>query len=179
MKTPKLETERLVLRAFDVNDTEAVFCGWESDPEVARYMCWSSHNDIEKTREWIEFEINQIDKEDWYRWAIVKKNSGELLGTCLIYYDKESLTYEVSYNLCRKFWGFGYISEAMQEAIKFAKEELKITKLFGSHAKVNQASENVLKKLGFTYIRDCAYDCGGKFQTEGKTYQLDLGDSIV
>jgi ribosomal-protein-alanine N-acetyltransferase len=174
MKTPLLETERLLLRTFDESDTMDVFNGWESDPEVARYMCWSSHNDLEITKSWIVFEIGQIEKDDWYRWAITKKDTGELLGTCLIYYDNETEAYEVSYNLCRKYWGYGYITEALSAAIQFAKEELKITVLKGSHAKVNVASEKVLQKLGFTYVCDCYYDCGGKDQTEGKTYKLEL-----
>ena len=174
MKTPRLETKRLVLRTFQEGDTLDVYNGWESDPEVARYMCWSSHSDIEKTKSWIDFEIGQVDKKDWYRWAITGKDTGELMGTCLIYYDSETLAYEVSYNLSRKYWGYGYITEAMTAAIQFAKEELKITELKGSHAKVNTASENVLKKLGFTYVCDCQYECGGKYATEGKTYQLVL-----
>ena len=174
MRTPQLETERLILRPFKDSDTPDVFHGWESDPEVARYMCWSSHDDIEKTKEWIRFEIGQIEKDDWYRWAIINKEMGELLGTCLIYFDLETLAYEVSYNLCRKYWGQGYITEAMREAIRFAKDELNISLLRGSHAKENPASEQVLKKLGFIYVSDCSYDCGGKLITEGRTYQLEL-----
>jgi len=174
MKTPQLETERLILRIFHPEDASDVFYGWENDPEVARYMCWSSHNDIERTKSWLQKEIRQIDKEDWYRWAITDKNTGELLGTCLIYYDLDTLSYEVSYNLNRKYWGKGYITEAMKEAIRFAREELKITELRGSHAKINTASENVLKKLGFSYVGDCPYDCGGKQSIEGKLYRLDL-----
>ena len=54
------------------------------------------------------------------------------------------------------------------------KEELNIAELRGSHAKVNPASEKVLLKLGFTYVCDCPYDCGGKLETDGKTYKLDL-----
>ena len=50
MKTPELETDRLFLRAFKETDAEAVFYGWENDEEVAKYMFWTSHNDIEKTK---------------------------------------------------------------------------------------------------------------------------------
>lgn len=174
MKTPTLETKRLILRTFTESDTEAVFYGWENDPEVAKHMCWSSHDDIEKTREWIKFEIGQIQEDDWYRWAIVKKDTNELLGTCLIYYDTDTLVYEVSYNLCRKYWGYGYVTEAMKEAIQFVKDKLEMKELVGRHAKVNKDSEKVLQKLGFSYICDCSYDCGGKFETEGKTYKLVL-----
>lgn len=174
MKTPQLITNRLILRPFHEDDAVDVFYGWESDPEVAKYMCWSSHNDIEKTKVWLKKEISKIDQDDWYRWAITKNDTGELVGTCLIYYDNETMSYEVSYNLCRKYWGFGYTTEAMKEAIKFAKDRLNIKELKGSHAKINISSENVLKKLGFTYVCDCRYDCGGKFVTDGKIYRLDL-----
>lgn len=64
MKTPRIETNRLILRTFQEEDTLDVYRGWENDPEVARYMCWASHNDIEKTKSWLAFEIGQIDKED-------------------------------------------------------------------------------------------------------------------
>lgn len=50
MRTPILETDRLLLRPFEKSDTKEVFEGWESDADVAKYMFWSSHNDIEKKR---------------------------------------------------------------------------------------------------------------------------------
>jgi len=89
MNTPVLETERLWLRPFQRTDVEAVFEGWESDPDVAKYMFWTSHNDIERTKEWIDFECGQIEKDDWYRFAIVQKESQELIGTGLIYFEEE------------------------------------------------------------------------------------------
>ncbi|SFN87512.1 ribosomal-protein-alanine N-acetyltransferase [Anaerocolumna aminovalerica] len=44
MKTPILETERLILRPFCLDDAKNVFDCWESDPDVAKYMFWTSHN---------------------------------------------------------------------------------------------------------------------------------------
>lgn len=64
MQTPVLHTKRLLLRPFQENDAMDVFECWKSDTEVARYMFWTSHNDINKTKEWIAFEIGQIDKDD-------------------------------------------------------------------------------------------------------------------
>ena len=57
MQTPILETNRLLLRPFSKNDACNVFECWESDPDVAKYMFWTSHNDIEKTREWISLSL--------------------------------------------------------------------------------------------------------------------------
>ncbi|WP_242865991.1 GNAT family N-acetyltransferase [Desnuesiella massiliensis] len=38
MKTPILETDRLLLRPFYMEDAQAVFDCWESDPDVSKYM---------------------------------------------------------------------------------------------------------------------------------------------
>ena len=159
MKTPVLETERLLLRPFRKEDAEAVFVCWESDPDVAKYMFWTSHNDIEKTKEWIAFEIGQIEKEDWYRFAIELKETGELIGTALIYYEEEVACWEVGYNLGKKYWGKGYTTEAMRKVMDFAVELLGITEIVGRYAKENPASGNVMKKLGFEYEKDIPYEC--------------------
>ena len=89
MKTPILETDRLILRPFCLEDVQEVFECWESDPDVAKYMFWTSHNDINKTVCWVKKELNKIDADDWYRWAIVFKETGKLLGTGLIYFEEE------------------------------------------------------------------------------------------
>ena len=162
MNTPVLETKRLLLRPFSTEDARSVFECWESDPEVAKYMFWTSHNDIEKTKEWLSFEIGQIAKDDWYRFAIELKNTGELIGTALIYYEPEVECWEIGYNLGRKYWGFGYATEAAAEIISFAKETLKISEIVGRYAKENPASGNVMRKLGFCYEKDIPYECNDK-----------------
>lgn len=64
MKTPVLETDRLRLRPFRREDARAVFDGWEQDPDVARYMFWTSHHDIRKTEAWLDFELGfRFEKE--------------------------------------------------------------------------------------------------------------------
>ena len=98
MITPILETERLILRPFKETDAIDVFECWESDSEVAKYMFWTSHNDIEKTKEWIAFELGQIEKDDWYRFAIELKDTNELIGTALIYYEDEVQRWERLYD---------------------------------------------------------------------------------
>ena len=172
MNTPILNTERLILRPFKSEDTQSVFECWESDPEVAKYMFWTSHNDIEKTKGWISFELNQIPKDDWYRFAIVIKDTNELIGTGLIYYEDEVEAWEISYNLGRKYWGKGYTTEAMKEILLFAKNELNICEVVGRYAKENPASGKVMKKLGFHYEKDIPYDCNdGVVHLIGEQYR--------
>ncbi len=173
MNTPVLETERLILRPFRQEDAEEVFECWESDPDVARYMFWTSHNDIEKTKEWIRFELGQIEKEDWYRFAIIRKETNELIGTGLIYYEEEVQCWEIGYNLGKKYWGKGYTTEAMQTILEFAVRELKLTEVVGRYAKENPGSGKVMQKLGFKYEKDIPYECNeGTVKREGVQCRL-------
>jgi ribosomal-protein-alanine N-acetyltransferase len=175
MKTPSLETDRLILRPFCLEDAQEVFDCWESDPDVAKYMFWASHNDINKTIGWVKKELRKIDDDDWYRWAILSKETGELIGTALIYVEEEYGKFEIAYNLGKKAWGYGYTTEAMQEVIKFAKEELGIKEIMGRCAKENATSGRVMEKLGFTYVKDIPYECNiGKRIYRGKEYILKL-----
>lgn len=175
MKTPTLETDRLLLRPFTYEDSEDVFTCWESDPDVAKYMFWTSHNDIGKTKEWISFEIGQIEEDDWYRFALVLKETNELIGTGLIYFEEEVDSWEIGYNLGKKYWGKGYTTEAMKQIISFAQEELGITEIVGRYAKENPDSGNVMEKLGFRFEKEITYDCNnGTVLREGIQCRLVL-----
>ena len=41
MRTPILETERLILRPMKAEDVQEVFDNWAGDPDVAKFMVWS------------------------------------------------------------------------------------------------------------------------------------------
>ena len=178
MRTPILETERLILRPFRENDAQDVFECWESDPDVAKYMFWTSHNDIQKTKEWIRFELEQIEKQDWYRFAIVLKDTYELIGTALIYYEDEVDCWEIGYNLGKKYWGRGYTTEATRKIISFAKSQLEISQIVGRYAKENPASGKVMSKLGFKYEKDISYVCNnGTIEREGVQCRLIIDNT--
>lgn len=179
MKTPTLKTDRLILRPFQKEDEQRVFECWESDPEVAKYMFWTSHNDIEKTKEWVSFELEQIEKEDWYRFAIVVKETKELVGTALIYYEEEVRCWEIGYNLGQLYWNKGYATEVMKRVLEFAVEELKLSEFVGRYAKENPASGKVMEKLGFVYEKDIPYACNdGAVLREGIQCRLVVGESL-
>ena len=156
INTPVLQTERLILRPFCADDAQAVFTGWETDPDVAKYMFWKSHNDINKTHEWLRFEAGKIAADDWFRWALVLKENNALIGTALIYFEEEYNLFEVGYNLSKAYWGKGYTVEAMREIIHFAKT-IGIEELVGRCAEENAASAKVMKKLGFEFKKNIPY----------------------
>ena len=142
---------------------------------MARYMFWTSHNDIEKTKEWLAFEVGQIEKDDWYRFALVLKDTDELIGTGLIYFEEEVDSWEIGYNLGKQYWGNGYTTEAMRRIISFAKGELGISEIVGRYAKENPASGKVMEKLGFQFEKEIPYECNnGTVLREGIQCRLAL-----
>ena len=38
--TQKIETQKLILRRFKIEDAEDMYNNWASDPEVTRYLTW-------------------------------------------------------------------------------------------------------------------------------------------
>ena len=49
--TFNLETDRLILRKFKIEDATDMYNNWASDNEVAKYLSWKTHLNIEETKE--------------------------------------------------------------------------------------------------------------------------------
>ena len=89
MTTPKLETDRLILREIHSDDAEAIFSCWMQDENVSRYMWWKASNDISEAKEFVEFELENLNNDKWDRWIIILKGINEIIGTCLIFFNND------------------------------------------------------------------------------------------
>lgn len=168
MMTPKLETERLILREIHSEDAEIIFDCWMQDENVSKYMWWKASSDINEAKEFVEFELGNLENDSWNRWIIILKGTKEIIGTCLIYFNEEEEHWDISYNLGKKFWGNGYATEAMRTVIKYAVEIMKIKEISTAYAAENPASGRVLRKLGFQFVKEIPYECnGGDLVTTG------------
>ena len=49
--TKRIETERLILRKFTIEDAEDMFKNWASDNEVTKYLTWPAHSSLEVSKE--------------------------------------------------------------------------------------------------------------------------------
>ena len=173
MKTPILETERLMLRPLEKKDVQEVFDCWMQDEDVCRYMYWHSTDDINVAEYFIDFELTMIDSDQWFRWLTVEKESQNICGTCLIYYHEDEKAWDIAYNLGKKYWGKGYATEAMRRVMEYGKDVLGIKEIIAAHAIENTLSERVITKLGFEFEKEIPYECnGGEIHTTGKFYRI-------
>lgn len=178
MKEEKtLETERLILRPLTVNDAEEAFKNWTSDDEVSKYVRWSTHKNVEETKEYILLEEKRRKTEGCFNWGIVIKDSNELIGA-IGAFPSEDGRYEIGYNIAKKHWNNGYTTEAVKEVLKYLATEEKIHKFRCAHAVLNPASGAVMRKAGFKYVKDEDFEKFDKSQKfECKVYYLDMGEN--
>ncbi len=157
MKTPILETERLILRPLTVGDAQTIFENWTSDPDVARFMSWELHKTVSDTEAWLSFEEKAVEGDSVYDWGFVLKETGELIGSGGLVFLESRGMYELGYNIMKKYWNQGITTEAAQRIIDFGKSELNQNKFYCCHAKDNPASGRVMTKVGFQYQDESIY----------------------
>ncbi|MCI9073894.1 MAG: GNAT family N-acetyltransferase [Lachnospiraceae bacterium] len=152
MDTPILETERLILRPIGLADAQIIFDNWTSDPDVARYMAYSTHESVETTRMWLREVEAARALDTHYDWGFVRRSDGMLIGSGGIYYKEQAHMFELGYNLMKACWHQGYTTEAAREMVRFAVEELGQTRLGCNHVTENVNSGKVMMKVGFRRV---------------------------
>ena len=78
--TKTIETPRLILRKFTLADAEQMYANWASDPEVTAFLTWTAHKNAEETKAILSSWIPFYQKNTFYNWAMVLKQSGEVIG---------------------------------------------------------------------------------------------------
>ncbi len=86
------------------------------------------------------------------RWAI--ETEGRLIGFGGVTVSTEFEGLNLSYHLHPDYWGRGYATELVTEALAFARYDLRATRVIGLVRPVNVASRRVLEKCGFGFERE-------------------------
>ena len=113
-----LETERLILRKFVIEDASDMFKNWTNDLEVTKFLTWHPHENIELTKKILDMWIKEYDNSTTHRFAIVLKETNEVIGSIDVV-DYVDGCPEIGYCLSRKYWNKGYMSEACKIMINY------------------------------------------------------------
>lgn len=152
---PRLETERLVLRALRRTDFEA-YAEHMADPEatqhmsgiVDRRMAWRTFSALSGT--WV------YDGAGW--WAIEVKATQELVGIVGAFFREGLMDkgrpgdLELGWSIFRAQWRKGYASEAAKEALRFAFERHRPPRAVAHIDAPNAASIGVSRAIGMTFV---------------------------
>lgn len=152
-KFKSLKTERLILRKLYLKDTKQYYEVIGSSEQVSKYTLWEPHKNIDETENLMRGWVSQYSDNNFYKWAITLRNTGELIGIIhLLRFDEKNNSCEVAYLLGENYWSCGYMTEALKEVIKFSFNELGLSIINADHYSENVASGKVLLKAGMTFI---------------------------
>ena len=168
-KMPELETERLKFRSIRRSDVKDVY-EYSSNPRTSQYLLWSPHTSIEYTKKFIDIILAKYKIGEYQDWAIVHKESKKMIGTCgFTRIDEQNKVAEIGYVLNPDFWGCGLATEAAKRVVQFAFENLGVNRVEARFMYGNDASLNVMKKIGMKlegYYRESIF-VKGKYKTVG------------
>lgn len=146
-----LETERLYLREMTQDDYPAL-CKIMQDAEVM-YAYEHPFDDAE-VQAWMEKQFARYKQYGFGLWAVVLKESGEMIGQCGLTMQEVSgqdrQVLEIGYLFQKAFWHCGYAIESAKACKKYAFEVLKAKEVFSIIRDTNIASQKVAQRNGMT-----------------------------
>ncbi|MEE2779909.1 MAG: GNAT family N-acetyltransferase [Myxococcota bacterium] len=150
-KPTTLESDRLLLRAFELTDASDVQ-SLAGDWAVAEMTTNIPHPYEDGMAEgWIATHSEIFERGDGVTWAITLRDGGELAGAMSLFNMKAGHKAELGFWIGRPFWGDGYCTEAAQAVVEHAFGSLGLTRIHAVHMSKNPASGRVMQKLGMTY----------------------------
>jgi RimJ/RimL family protein N-acetyltransferase len=142
-----LEMARLRLREFVPEDADAleVVLG---DPVAMQY--YPAPLDRKAVEFWIEKNMERCRHNGHGLWAMLLKQSGELIGDCgCVLQEVEGRNeVEVVYRVRRDLWGKGYATEAARSCMQYAFSVLGVERIISMVRPENVQSRRVAEKNG-------------------------------
>lgn len=148
-----IETERLILRRFTLDDADDYF-HLIADPEVNLYTGQGPVTSIEEARQVLrDHPLRDYDTVGYGRMACIEKSTGRLIGFSGMKYMKDLGETDVGYRFFKDTWGKGYATESARVLMRDCIREFGLRRVIGLCDRRNGDSAKVLVKLGMTFER--------------------------
>lgn len=151
--THELETQRLTLRRFRIDDALAMYENWASDDEVTRFLTWPTHTGVDVTRSLLADWVTHYDDPRYYHWAIVLRDRGdEPIGSiAAMHMDDAVSMVHIGYCIGRAWWRQGIMTEALRAVMDFFFDTVGAERIEARHDTRNPHSGMVMMKCGMQY----------------------------
>lgn len=169
--TPRIETERLILRRFEPRDVEAIFRIY-SDPMVLTFVPVLPLEDLEAARAFLQKEyLSAYELPRGYEYAICLKEDDLPIGYVHVSMEK---SHDLGYGLLEEFRYRGIMTEACKAVICQVQAD-GLPYVTATHDVKNPASGAVMRRLGMKYH----YSYNEQWQPKNipvtfRMYQLNL-----
>jgi RimJ/RimL family protein N-acetyltransferase len=142
-----IETKRLFLRKPLLSDAVPIFEQYAQDKEVTKFLTWQPHENLGETKDFLRRCVNVWKEGTAFPWAIIRKSDQQFLGMVeIVGIDHSGVN--VGYVLAKKYWGKGYMPEALKLIIDWAFQQDDIYRVWAFCDTENAASAKVLEKAG-------------------------------
>lgn len=150
-----LETDRIILRNFVIDDDKALLeiMADGGMPHLAQF----GPLDINYARGFLNRMIENYRDNGFGLWAVVEKETSKLIGYCGIHKVKINETEEkteLAYRIYKNLWGKGLATEVAMAVRDYAFNVLKFPEIVSCIAHDNERSMRVAEKVGLTYWKD-------------------------
>ena len=149
-KQPNLETERLLLRPFQQNDSPRVH-ELAGEKQIAATTLNIPHPYKEgDAGKWISTLPEAFDSGTAVTFAIDLQAESQLIGAIGLELNRRHERGEMGYWIGTAYWGNGYCTEAAKAVLTYGFEVLGLHKIHALHMATNPASGRVMAKIGMS-----------------------------
>lgn len=155
------ETDRLILREMTEEDYEAIYA-FLADPDVMKY--YPHTFDEEKVKNWIKRNIERYQIFGFGLWAVVLKETGEVIGDCGLTMQliNGQIKPEVGYHIRKDKQRKGYGSEAARACRDWTFEHTPFNIVYSYMKSTNVASYSTAAAMGMKLVDEYEDDKNAK-----------------
>lgn len=135
------------MRRFTPDDLDELVA-LRTDPEVRRYLGDQSRERVEQR---LQYYISHYEPHGFGVWAVILKETGQMIGWCGLMFLDETPEVEVGYGVAREYWGKGLMTEAAHACLRYGFEKVGLERIVAVAMPENQASRRIMEKLGMRY----------------------------
>ena len=141
------------MREFTLNDFNALY-EIMSDKETMQH--YPKPFDEQRIKGWIEWNLRNYRQYGFGLWAVVLKETGELIGDCGLTIQSIDgvLLPEIGYHIHKKDWRKGYGSEAAKAVRDWAFTHTKYVCLYSYMKHTNVASYSTAQAIGMKKVKE-------------------------
>jgi RimJ/RimL family protein N-acetyltransferase len=146
-----LETERLFLRQFSVDDAEFILT-LLNEPSFLRYIGDKKVRDLNDAQQYIlTGPIASYKQHGFGLYLVELKESRVSIGMCGLLKREELPDVDIGFAFLPDYWNRGFASEAAAAVLKYAEQTLKLKRVLAITSLDNEASIKLLQRMGFTF----------------------------
>ena len=116
--TQVLETTRLILRRFELNDAEEIVDGYINQSEFL-YYANKSNVTLKEIKLQLSKTLKKYEDNDYYDWVIVLKNNNKIIGSINLKSNTSADCVEFNYAIDNRYINNGYMTEALLAVKEF------------------------------------------------------------